>query len=420
MSRDDKDGRQWGEGPEGDSDVMAYINQHHLLMSLLYDLDLLPEQHMGKPRDGKEWCSIFAITNHWREAELARSSIAAPFVPNEKMIAAGTKETYDGQGEGTARLEAVRVWQAMYTALYGENAALPECATINAAGQTTDGRTGHSAPDATGEMAAPAAPTPAALSAEHPAIALLRKLLPFYMPITPRLSRPMVEGWLKEYNAALASLQPPAQGSTELVKREPHEMIPRPYDFATALSRQPSQQGPSEEAARSASAEPKQVAWVATDHGGQSVLFWKHERDQEWVAEHYPNARPLYEAPLSSSALHKDQVEWVVNDNAELGVKIGNQFFWLYKGHSLVYGDSDFPMKEEDDGVCKHDDGKPMHWRPVFKREFGECCHPVNYADLRACGHPHYIGTVDLKDSDEWKPLPTARSASAAQEKPGG
>jgi hypothetical protein len=31
--------------------------------------------------------------------------------------------------------------------------------------------------------------------------------------------------------------------------------------------------------------------------------------------------------------LSPDVVEWVVNDNAELGVKIGKQFFWLYKGN---------------------------------------------------------------------------------------
>ena len=35
--------------------------------------------------------------------------------------------------------------------------------------------------------------------------------------------------------------------------------------------------------------------------------------------------------------LKDEQVEWVVNDSAELGVKIGNQFFWLYKGASLIY-----------------------------------------------------------------------------------
>ncbi len=94
-----------------------------------------------------------------------------------------------------------------------------------------------------------------------------------------------------------------------------------------------------------------------------------------------------------------DDVEWVVNDIAELGVKIGDQFFFLYKGTSLVYG-----YLDEDPSIPPvHDaDGTPMHWRPVFKREFGECAHPINYAN------PSLIGTVSLDDSDEWQELPAA------------
>jgi hypothetical protein len=109
--------------------------------------------------------------------------------------------------------------------------------------------------------------------------------------------------------------------------------------------------------------------------------------------------------------LTDDDVQWVVNDIAELGVKIGSQFFFLYKGRSLVYGEHNDSRK---DGFATHDDGSPMHWRPVFKREFGECCHPVNYEDLRKCGHPHYIGTVNLSDSEEWKPLPAPPDAAIA------
>lgn len=90
--------------------------------------------------------------------------------------------------------------------------------------------------------------------------------------------------------------------------------------------------------------------------------------------------------PLLTAA----DVEWVVNDIAELGVKIGNQFFFLYKGGSLVYSDA------------QHDDGSPMHWRPVFKREFGECAHPINHEDYSK------IGTVSLADSDEWEALPSS------------
>lgn len=60
--------------------------------------------------------------------------------------------------------------------------------------------------------------------------------------------------------------------------------------------------------------------------------------------------------------LEEENVEWIVNDFAELGVKIGNQCFFMYKGRSLNY-------KELGDG--SHE----MKWRPVYKREFGEGVH---------------------------------------------
>lgn len=100
--------------------------------------------------------------------------------------------------------------------------------------------------------------------------------------------------------------------------------------------------------------------------------------------------------------LKANQVEWVVNNIAELGVKIGDQFFFLYKGHSLVYGDD---KESQAAGVCLNSDTDPPtrhKWRPVFKREFGECAHPINYK------YPTKIGTVSLDDSDEWKDLPPA------------
>lgn len=56
---------------------------------------------------------------------------------------------------------------------------------------------------------------------------------------------------------------------------------------------------------------------------------------------------------------------WIVNDSAELGVKVGDRFFFLYKGDNIEYKEA------------KHDDGSPMFWRIVGKREFGEVCHPL-------------------------------------------
>ena len=69
--------------------------------------------------------------------------------------------------------------------------------------------------------------------------------------------------------------------------------------------------------------------------------------------------------------LTEDQVQWVVNDMAELGVKIGEQFFFLYKGRSLNYA-----ADHMDKPANTHDDGQKIKWRYVGKREFGECCHP--------------------------------------------
>lgn len=117
------------------------------------------------------------------------------------------------------------------------------------------------------------------------------------------------------------------------------------------------------------------------------------ERLQEYFGN-YSAATQAAPEVASVPALSADDVQWITNDNAELGVKIGNQFFFLYKGHSLVY----------EDGT--HDDGRPMMYRPVFKREFGECVHPLNHNDYSK------IGTVSLSDSDKWKEISVAARAN--------
>jgi len=48
--------------------------------------------------------------------------------------------------------------------------------------------------------------------------------------------------------------------------------------------------------------------------------------------------------------------KWIVNESGELGVEVNGRFFFLYKGRSIEY--------------------KQGYYRPVFKREFGECCYP--------------------------------------------
>lgn len=101
---------------------------------------------------------------------------------------------------------------------------------------------------------------------------------------------------------------------------------------------------------------------------------------------------PAQEGMKPCPLVEEEHVEWVVNDLAELGVKIGNRFFWLYKGRSLVYADA----IHTDEGP---NEGRPLMWRHVFKREFGECVHPINYKD------PSKIGTVSL-DVGDWRELP--------------
>jgi hypothetical protein len=69
----------------------------------------------------------------------------------------------------------------------------------------------------------------------------------------------------------------------------------------------------------------------------------------------------------------EDDVRWIVNDLGELGVEVNGRFFFLYKGKSLEYG----KHAEAKGGVCLHDDGTPMMYRMVGKREFGEVCKPI-------------------------------------------
>lgn len=64
---------------------------------------------------------------------------------------------------------------------------------------------------------------------------------------------------------------------------------------------------------------------------------------------------------------------WIVNDLNELGVQVNGRFFFLYKGENLEYGSDHLH-----DATCGPAlEGKPMRYRPVYKREFGEVCRPV-------------------------------------------
>jgi len=69
--------------------------------------------------------------------------------------------------------------------------------------------------------------------------------------------------------------------------------------------------------------------------------------------------------------IEDSDVEWVVNQCGELGVRIGGQNFYLYKGNSLSYS------KDPDTDDINVTGNDPRKWRKVEKREFGETCHRV-------------------------------------------
>ena len=97
--------------------------------------------------------------------------------------------------------------------------------------------------------------------------------------------------------------------------------------------------------------------------------------------------------------LHCDDVIWVVNSIGELGVKIGDRFFFCYKGGSLEY-------------TTESDDGEPLKWRRVGKREFGETVAPLCVVDGRVGRDPYTVelrpGIAPLDPLDQWQLLPLA------------
>ncbi len=81
----------------------------------------------------------------------------------------------------------------------------------------------------------------------------------------------------------------------------------------------------------------------------------------------------------------QNEVQWVVNDLGEIGVRIRGTSYFLYKGESLVYHEP-------------HEDGRPMMQRLVRKREFGEVCRVPGLTPSRD-GAPFYF------EGDGWSPI---------------
>ncbi len=95
-----------------------------------------------------------------------------------------------------------------------------------------------------------------------------------------------------------------------------------------------------------------------------------------------------------------NEPEWIVNDLAELGVLMDGKAYFLYKGHSRRY----------ESGL--RDDGTPMMYRPVQKREFGTVCRPTWHVDFGDA--PVYPGAEDglrYEEGEGWLPLPVEEGA---------
>lgn len=129
-----------------------------------------------------------------------------------------------------------------------------------------------------------------------------------------------------------------------------------------------------------------------------------------WVPAGEEVTTQLDAAALSATGLIP---QWIVNDIGELGVKVGDRFFFLYKGDNIIYGED---ADDSKDGIATHDSGEPMMYRIVGKREFGETCQPLENFRKKwpgGQGAPYREpvvftpGLSDGKPDDgDWKPLP--------------
>lgn len=93
------------------------------------------------------------------------------------------------------------------------------------------------------------------------------------------------------------------------------------------------------------------------------------------------------------------KVEWIINNQGELGVLVEGVPYFLYKGGSFVY-----------------EDVSNMKYRLVGKREFGETCGPnawLKYQILRPQGMSIDEYFTELGSSDDpyfkWKKLPKVK-----------
>jgi hypothetical protein len=119
-----------------------------------------------------------------------------------------------------------------------------------------------------------------------------------------------------------------------------------------------------------------------------------------------------YGEPIAQGAPSaQEKPSWIVNDLGELGVMCSGRAYFLYKGRSLEYGE------DSRDGVAHHDNGEPMKYRAVGKREFGEVCYPFAFTvrDLPV-NQPYTEELIGDSPDSRWRPLP---AAPAKETRPG-
>jgi hypothetical protein len=124
---------------------------------------------------------------------------------------------------------------------------------------------------------------------------------------------------------------------------------------------------------------------------------WWHVRAFRPLDEFHKQRRTVKVVEHVPGKLTDDDVRWVVNDSGELGVEINGQYFFYYKGRSLVYGGT-------------HDDGTPIMVREVGKREFGESIYPSATMEPPYRVNVAYIPGHSFGEPNnpryQWKPLP--------------
>lgn len=127
----------------------------------------------------------------------------------------------------------------------------------------------------------------------------------------------------------------------------------------------------------------------------QVLLGWPHDGMLRANITHFPDFRAFLDMLRTASGygserlLKASEVKWIVNDNAELGVQIGDQCFFYYQGRSLSYPNG------------KHDNGEPRKYRPVASTEYGDTIPPVTQD-----GYGGLIGVLPFFEGHEWSDLP--------------